>query len=92
MMIAKRIAVFWRVLERTTLCYVSLVVCVALASCAAPTIRTAINPTATFDRYQTFSMGPPEGAPKGFTASPQSAEVQRRLRPLIAPNPLDHIA
>jgi Domain of unknown function (DUF4136) len=64
--------------------YLALVTTIALAACSAPTVRTAVNPTASFDRYQTFSMGSPEGPPRGFQTSAQSAEVQRRLQPLIA--------
>jgi hypothetical protein len=69
---------------RNLVALVALVALFALAACTAPSVRTAVNPTASFDLYQTFSMGPPEGPPKGFQTSAQSAEVQRRLQPLIA--------
>jgi Domain of unknown function (DUF4136) len=64
--------------------HLAFVALFALAACTAPSVRTAVNPAASFDRYQTFSMGPPEGPPKGFQTSAQSVEVQRRLQPLIA--------
>jgi hypothetical protein len=74
-----------------------LLVLLASAACAADnhgpvsdvttasgaTIHTAINPAATFDRYRTFSFGPAEGPPAGYQMSPRSAEVRRRLQPLI---------
>ena len=64
--------------------HLALVALVALAACNSPSVRTAVNPTASFDRYQTFSMGSPEEPPKGFQTSAQSAEMRRRLQPLIA--------
>ncbi len=64
--------------------YLAIISLFALAACTGPSVRTAVSPTASFDGYHTFSMGPPEGAPRGFQTSPQSAEVQRRLQPLIA--------
>jgi hypothetical protein len=54
------------------------------ASAAGISIHTAANPAASFDRYRTFSFGPSEGPPTGYQMSPRSAEVQRRLQPLIA--------
>jgi hypothetical protein len=47
-------------------------------------VHTLANPAASFDQYRTFSFGPPEGPPVGYRVSPPSAEVQRRLQPLIA--------
>ena len=47
-------------------------------------VHTATNPGANFEQYRTFSFGPAEGPPKGYQTSPQSAEVQRRIVPLIA--------
>jgi hypothetical protein len=54
-----------------------------VACAESVSIHTAVNPSASFDHYQTFSFGPAEGPPRGFTMSPRSAEVQRRLQPLI---------
>jgi hypothetical protein len=52
--------------------------------CVQPvTVRTVQTPGASFDRYQTFSFGSPEGPPRGFTISSRSEEVQQLLRPLV---------
>jgi hypothetical protein len=56
----------------------------ALATTAAITnMHTATNPGGSFDSYRTFSFGPTEGAPSGYLTTARSAEVQRRLAPLI---------
>lgn len=47
-------------------------------------VHTAVNPAASFSRYRTFSFGPSEGPPAGYQTAARTAEVQRRLRPLIA--------
>lgn len=47
-------------------------------------VHTATNPSASFDRYRTFSFGPTEGAPPGYETSARYAEVQRRIHQLIA--------
>lgn len=47
-------------------------------------VHTATNPSASFDRYRTFSFGPAEGAPPGYETSPRYVEVQRRIHQLIA--------
>jgi hypothetical protein len=47
-------------------------------------VHTATNPAASFDGYRTFRFGSPEGAPAGYQMTARSAEVQRRLQPLIA--------
>jgi len=65
------------------LAFVALFALVPLTACTGPSIRTVVNPTASFDSYHTFSMGPAEGPPKGFQTSAQSAEVRSRLQPLI---------
>jgi uncharacterized protein DUF4136 len=39
--------------------------------------------TAPFARYHTFSFADAEGSPAGYAVSPRSAEVQRRIKPLI---------
>lgn len=51
---------------------------------ASANIHVFANPAASFEQYRTFSFGPPEGPPSGYQTSARSAEVQRRLRPLIA--------
>jgi hypothetical protein len=53
---------------------------------AAPSdsVHTAVNPAASFSRYRSFSFGPSEGPPAGYQTTARTAEVQRRLRPLIA--------
>lgn len=68
----------------------SLALAVALPGAAAAgcsqqlSIHTAANPHASFATYRTFSFGPTEGPPGGYQVSPRSAEVQRRLQPLVA--------
>jgi hypothetical protein len=56
----------------------------ALAACAQPsTVHTVSNPEASFDHYRTFSFGAAEGLPRGYATSPWSAEMRRRIQPLI---------
>jgi Domain of unknown function (DUF4136) len=65
---------------------VLLTACVALGASgcsAAITTHTATNPSASFDRYRTFSFGPLEGPPTGYGVSARSVDVQNRLRPFI---------
>jgi Domain of unknown function (DUF4136) len=53
-------------------------------ACARPVeVHSATLLTAPFGKYHTFSFAAPEGAPEGYQLSPRSAEVQRRLRPLL---------
>jgi hypothetical protein len=47
-------------------------------------VHTATNPSASFDRYRTFSFGAPEGPPQGYATSRWSAEARERVEPLIA--------
>jgi hypothetical protein len=57
---------------------------VELTACTRPvTVHNASLPTAPFAKYRTFSFGDPEGSPQGYKVSPRSAEVQRRLKPII---------
>lgn len=56
----------------------------ALSTTAAgANLHTASNPASSFDGYRTFSFGTSEGPPAGYQTSPRSAEVHRRLQPLI---------
>jgi hypothetical protein len=55
------------------------------AGCAEPvTAHTATNPGASFDKYRTFSLGPVEGPPRGYQTSGRSADIDRRLQPILA--------
>jgi hypothetical protein len=57
----------------------------AVGGCVEPlSIHTAKNPTASFAQYRAFSFGPAEGPPRGYQVSSRAAELQSRLRPLIA--------
>lgn len=47
-------------------------------------VHTAANPSASFDRYRTFSFGPSEEAPPGHQTPVRFAQMQRRLQSLIA--------
>jgi hypothetical protein len=73
--------------------YVLLSACAAQATDAAPVLtttsttlntHTATNPAASFEHYRTFYFGASEGPPTGYEWSPRSADVQRRLRGMIA--------
>lgn len=79
---------------RTLLCFVLL----ASAACAGSSdvsavsvpltttgasVHAAQNPNAAFDRYMTFTFGSAEGPPVGYQTSARTAEVRRRLQPLI---------
>lgn len=56
----------------------------SFTGCVRPVdVHTANLPTAPFAQYHTFSFADPEGSPAGYRPSPRSAEVQRRLKPLI---------
>ena len=55
-----------------------------MIACVQPVgVHTASLKTAPFGSYRTFSLADPEGPPEGYKMSPRSAQVQRRLRPLI---------
>ncbi len=47
-------------------------------------VHAVVNPSASFDRYRSFSFGRTEGAPAGYLMTPRAADVERRLEPLIA--------
>jgi hypothetical protein len=76
--------VTWPHLGATT-ALLSSMACIACltAACDAVTVHAATNPAASFDRYRTFSFGAPEDPPRGYLASPLSAEVRARVQPLI---------
>jgi hypothetical protein len=71
---------------RTLLVALALAPPRALAVACAPTIdvHTIVFPATDVTRYQTFSFGAAESTPSEYQASPRSAEVQRRVRLLIA--------
>jgi hypothetical protein len=74
-----------RVANRALLSLALSVTAVAAAGCAQPVVvHTAKNPTASFDKYATFSFGPAEGPPRGYHTSTRSPEVQQRLEALIS--------
>ena len=56
----------------------------APSAAESPQVHSAVNPAASFDHYRTFSLGPAEAAPAGYQGSPRSAEVRRRLTPVIS--------
>jgi hypothetical protein len=51
---------------------------------SGPQVQTVMSPDAPFSRYRTFSFGLAEEPPAGFTISPNSLAVERRLRPMLA--------
>jgi hypothetical protein len=64
----------------------SALVCVvpAVGACSPVRTHSAALATAPFPQYRTFSFGTGEGSPAGFKSSPRTAEVERRMLPLIA--------
>jgi Domain of unknown function (DUF4136) len=65
--------------------FAGAVMCVSmtLASCGNPNLHVARSPTAPFATFHTFSLGPAEITPGRYRTSPQSAEVRRRIAPVI---------
>ncbi len=66
---------------------VSALVCFAPAvvgGCSPVRSHSAGLATAPFPSYRTFSFGTDEGSPAGFKSTPRTAEVERRMLPLIA--------
>lgn len=61
-------------------------VCIAPAAggCSPVQSHSAGLATAPFPQYRTFSFGGPEASPKGFKSSPRTAEVEKRMQPLIS--------
>jgi hypothetical protein len=51
--------------------------------CSPVQSKSARLMTAPFPQYRTFSFGGPEASPKGFKSSPRTAEVEKRMQPLI---------
>jgi hypothetical protein len=51
------------------------------SGCTDVAIHTATSPA--FGHYRTYAFGPAEGPPSTYVTSARTAEVQRRLQPLI---------
>jgi hypothetical protein len=70
------------------LVWLATVACAGAAQPVSPArsanVHTMANPAVSFDRFKTFSIGLSEGPPAGYQATARTAEVYRRLRPLIA--------
>lgn len=64
----------------------SALVCLApvVGGCSPVRSHSAGLATAPFPQYRTFSFGTDEGSPAGFKSTPRTAEVERRMLPLIA--------
>lgn len=56
---------------------------VLMTGCSPVQAHSASLASAPFPQYQTFSFGGPEASPKGFKRSPRTAEVEKRMHPLI---------
>ncbi|MEO6419537.1 MAG: DUF4136 domain-containing protein [Polyangiaceae bacterium] len=66
---------------------VSALVCVVPAvvgACSPVRSHSAGLATAPFPQYRTFSFGTGESSPAGFKSSPRTAEVERRMLPIVA--------
>lgn len=57
---------------------------VIMTGCSPVQAKSASLATAPFSQYRTFSFGGPEAAPKGFKSSPRTAEVEKRMQPVIS--------
>src|SRR4051812_13579960 len=65
----------------------ALVCCfgLAVAACAPDVqVRATSLPASSFTQYRTFSFGPPEAAPPGYSASSRSTDVRRRVEPIVS--------
>lgn len=56
----------------------------AAMGCSPVRSHSASLATAPFSQYRTFSFGDPQSAPAGFKTSSRTAEVERKMQPLIA--------
>jgi hypothetical protein len=54
-----------------------------VGGCSPVRTHTASLSTASFSQYRTFSFGTDEASPAGFKSTPRTAEVERRMLPLI---------
>jgi Domain of unknown function (DUF4136) len=70
----------------TSLFFSISLACSAVVVSCRPSVHahSASLPTAPFASYHTFSFDAAEGAPGGYTTSPSSADIQNKMKPLIA--------
>lgn len=55
----------------------------AIGACSPVRSHSAALATAPFPQYRTFSFGTDEASPAGFKSTPRTAEVERRMVPVI---------